>query len=131
MISFAESKKSVSKLAEVLEKSEGKPSAHYTFNQTHRWRIVVRAVAWKIESANQLLEKEKERDNRYDFKWFPILYPCLLYHFFSDVGDRMVRTAEFSRWDADVKQRAWDRFLSVQQCEGVSVWQLEAGVYSY
>jgi aminopeptidase N len=107
LISFAESKRSVSKLAEVLEKNEGKPSAHYAFNQTHRWRIVVRAVAWKIESADQLLEKEKARDN-------------------SDVGDRMVRTAQFSRWDAEVKQRAWERFLSVQQCEGVSVWQLEA-----
>lgn len=41
----------------------------------------------------------------------------------------MVRTAQFSRWDAEVKQRAWERFLSVQQCEGVSVWQLEAGMY--
>lgn len=43
----------------------------------------------------------------------------------------MVRTAQFSRWDAEVKQHAWERFLSVQQCEGVSVWQLEAGMYYY
>lgn len=74
LISFAESKRSVSKLAEVLEKNEGKPSAHYAFNQTHRWRIVVRAVAWKIVSADQLLEKEKARDNRYDIKSIILRY---------------------------------------------------------
>jgi len=42
----------------------------------------------------------------------------------------MVRTAQFSRWEGSVKQQAWERFVSAQQCEGVSAWQLVAGMYS-
>jgi aminopeptidase N len=110
MITFACTKESVSVLANILLQGDGKVGV-YTLDQKMRWSIVEKTVAWNLPESTVLLEKEKERDR-------------------SDRGERAVRTAMTSQWNAKVKEEAWNRYLNKNQAN-LSVWQIEADMAGF
>jgi len=85
-VSFARTKKSVLRLFQEIK------SKNPAFDQAMRWSILVKAMAWELEGAKDLLNAESKIDK-------------------SDVGERAVLTAKTSVPDALVKSQAWQRYL--------------------
>jgi len=85
-VNFARTKKSVLRLFQ--EVRSGNPA----FDQGMRWSILVKAMAWELEGAKDLLHAESEKDK-------------------SDVGERALLTAKTSIPDTQVKSQAWQRYL--------------------
>jgi len=86
-VNFGQTRSAVEKLVQLLSNQEAKIA------QTRRWQIIEKAFAWDLPQAEQLLEKEKEKDH-------------------SDAAVRAALTCSTSKPDAQVKKEAWDRFLS-------------------
>jgi len=85
-VNFARTNKTVTQLYHELK------AHNKAFDQGMRWNILVKAMAWGLEGAKELLDAEREQDK-------------------SDVGDRAVLTAKTSVAEAQVKSQAWQRYL--------------------
>jgi len=89
LVDFARSASAVGIIAEQLKKDNP------VFTQEMRWGIVVRMVSWGLPGAEEVLEKEKERDK-------------------SDTGIRAALRAGTSVPKIEIKNEAWERFLNPQ-----------------
>ena len=86
LVSFGCSIENVHELISLLDNPNSKLS------QRSRWDIIQKAISWDFPNAETLLQKEKEND-------------------LSDAARRAILTCSTSKPDADIKRRAWDKFL--------------------